>query len=137
MLGICNNHVNLLFRIYPLKKANDCPPFDTKTVNRKVQVCRNHKPQCCQIFRSTHSYIVFRARYSGVTLSGKVAYFIGYVVIKVQKAMQYTKMFVIPCSLSNHQYTVVNVGAGQEIQDGVRDGSHKQIQGCVLNDLLY
>ena len=43
--------------------------------------------------------------------------------------MLYTKMFAIPCSLSNHQDTVANVGAGQEIQDVAQDGSHKQIQG--------
>ena len=29
------------------------------------------------------------------------------------------------------------VGAGQEIQNGVQDGSHKQIQGGMLNDWLY
>ena len=45
--------------------------------------------------------------------------------------MLYTKMFVIPCSLSNHQDRVANVGAGQEIQDGIQDGSHKWMQGGV------
>ena len=39
--------------------------------------------------------------------------------------MLYTKMFVISCSLSNHQDKVANVGAGKEIQDDAQDGNHK------------
>ena len=34
-------------------------------------------------------------------------------------------MFVISCSLSNRQDKVANVGVGQEIQDGIQDGTHK------------
>ena len=51
--------------------------------------------------------------------------------------MLYTKMFAIPCSLSNHQDTVASDGAGHKIQDDVQDGCHKYMQVGVLNDLLY
>ena len=66
-------------------------------------------------------------------------------VIKVQKAMLYTKCLSYPVVYQttkiqwpNNQDTVATVGAGQEIQDGVQDGSHKQIQGGgLLNDMLH
>ena len=53
--------------------------------------------------------------------------------IKVPQAMLHTKMFAIPCSLSNHRDTVADVGAGREIQDGCQ----KYMQGGLVNDLLY
>ena len=32
---------------------------------------------------------------------------------------------------------MTDVGAVREIQDGIQDGCHNEIEGCVLDDLLY